>query len=383
MRLGVLLDRLDPRLGGAEAHTDALVRRALAQGEQVVVAALEGRAPDGAETLLVRAPRRRPARDRVFAADGERALRARGCDVVLALRHATACDVYLPHGGLVDDALHAHDAALGPAGPLTRLVRTLSRKRRFFADAERALLGAPDGPRVIALSQRLAERIAARFPAARARTVVIPNGVDVAWYDRRPFEAGREGLRTSLGLAGAYVGLLVAHRPRLKGLDTALHAMAHPRAAALAPAFHLVVVGRHVEPASRRLARRLGVEERVHWHGLVDDPRPLYAAADVLVQPTFHDPCSLTTLEALSMSLPVITTSLNGVSELMGRRGGIPLEAPGDPEALATALAVLADPALRRFTAEDARYVAEKNRLGTRLDQVLDVLRAAAGRVGA
>lgn len=379
MRLGLLLDRYAPAAGGAEAHTDALLRRALAQGDEVVVATLDGQGPPGSETLLLRAPRRRPARDRFLAEEGERRLRQAGCDVLLALRHALACDVYLPHGGLVDDALAAHDAALGPAGLLTRLARALSRKRRFFLEAERALLGGASGPRVIALSQRLAERIATRYPAARARTLVIPNGVDVAHFDRRDFARARDEVRAGLGLADAYVGLLVAHRPRLKGLDTALAALAHPRTLALAQPLHLLVVGQQVERASRRLARRLGVESRVHWHGPVADPRPLYAAADVLVQPTWHDPCSLTTLEALAMSLPVITTALNGVSELMGRRGGIPLESAGEPEAVATALAVLADPDLRRFTAEDARYVAEKNRLATRLDQVLDVLRAAAG----
>jgi glycosyltransferase involved in cell wall biosynthesis len=86
------------------------------------------------------------------------------------------------------------------------------------------------------------------------------------------------------------------------------------------------------------------------------------------------------TLEALSMGLPVITTPRNGAWELMAMRGGICVEAPGDVEGVAVALRVLADPALRTQTSEDARYVARKNRLATRLDQVLDVCRAAAQR---
>lgn len=80
------------------------------------------------------------------------------------------------------------------------------------------------------------------------------------------------------------------------------------------------------------------------------------------------------------MSLPVITTPLNGVREIMGMRGGIVLEAAGDPEALAVALDVLSDPALRAATADDARYVAELHRLHPRLDDILDVCRAAALR---
>lgn len=40
---------------------------------------------------------------------------------------------------------------------------------------------------------------------------------------------------------------------------------------------------------------------------------------------------------------------------------------------MARAIGVLADPDLRRVTAEDARYQARKTRLSTRLDQVIDV----------
>lgn len=380
MKLGLLYDRYDPGAGGAEAHTDALLRQALSEGDEVVLAVLEGEGPPGSTTLVVPAPRRRPARDRLLAVEGAQRLRDAGCNVLLAVRHALDCDVYLPHGGLVEDAIAASDASRDGAGLFTRLARAWSGKQRFFLEAEARLLGSREGPRVIALSRFQAARIAARYPAATSRTVVIPNGVDGVRFSRAPFAAAGLEVRRRLGLERATLGLLIAHRPRLKGLHTVLHAMAHPKTSVFDPPFHLLVVGREVERASLRLARRLGVAERLHLHALVPDPRPLYAAADLLVQPSWHDPCSLTTLEALAMSLPVITTPMNGVSELMGQRGGIAVESVGDPEALAVALAVLADPALRRFTADDARYIAEKNRLSTRLTQVLDLCRNASER---
>jgi UDP-glucose:(heptosyl)LPS alpha-1,3-glucosyltransferase len=378
VRLGILLDRFDPAAGGAERHTDALMRRAVERGDQVMLATLEGVGPEGVATRRIDAPRRRPARDRAFAEVGEAQLRAAGCEVVLAFRHAPKCDVYLPHGGLVEDTLAAQEASYGGHRFLTRVARALSGKHRFFRDSERALLAGRTGPRVIALSRRQAAQIAAWYPAAAPRVTVVPNGVDGEHFRAEPFRAARAEVRRALGVEHAYLGLLIAHRPRLKGLETILHAMVQPKARALAPPFHLLVVGRDVDGALRRLPARLRIADRVRWHGLVADPRPLYAAADVLVQPTWHDPCSLTCLEALAMSLPVITTAQNGVSELMGQRGGIAIEGPGDPVALATALGVLADPDLRRFTADDARYLAEKNRQVTRLDQVLDLCRTAA-----
>jgi hypothetical protein len=77
------------------------------------------------------------------------------------------------------------------------------------------------------------------------------------------------------------------------------------------------------------------------------------------------------------MALPVVTTPLNGAWEAMGMRGGIAVEGPTDAAGVAVAIRVLADPQLRSQTADDARYVARKTRLSTRLDQVLDVCRAA------
>ena len=157
-----------------------------------------------------------------------------------------------------------------------------------------------------------------------------------------------------------------------------VRAMARPEVQGLAPAFHLVVAGGSLPADLRSLARRLGVGSRLHPVPHDPDPRRLYLAADVLVHPTFYDPCSLVCLEALAMALPVVTTPPNGVRELMGVRGGIVLEEPGSPEAVAVALRVLADPALRAQTAEDARFIAEAHTLNTALDRVLDVCRAAA-----
>lgn len=385
MKLGVLLDRPGPDGGGAERHTLALLARAAEKGHATALAFLDGAPPAGVEAWRVKAPRARPERDEAFAREGVARLRAAGCDVVLAVRHALDCDVYLPHGGLVDDARAAHDRARGGPGPLTRLARAFSRKHGFFQRAEAALLGGAAGPLVLCVSQHLAERVKQRYPAAAARCFTVPNGVDAEHFRHEPFEAPGRALRAELGLApSALLCLLLAHDPWLKGAPAAIEALAHPHLADLGRPVHLLLAGRRPPGALRRLARRRGVAARVAFRPAVPDPRPLYAAADLLVHPTWYDPCSLTCLEALSMGLPVITTPPNGVRELMGQRGGIVVEAPGDPEALAAALRVLGDDALRAFTREDARYVALKNRAATRLDRVLELCALAArGRGGA
>lgn len=380
MKLGILLDRLDGTPGGAEAHTLALARRAVEAGDSVVFATLSGQAPDGIETLQVPAKGGRPERDEAFAVEGARMLRAAECDVVFAIRHALDCDVYLPHGGLVDLARDAKDRAAGGVSFWTKLGRTFSRRHAFFQRAEAALLDAREGPRVIAVSEWIAGKIRTRYPACAKRLKVVVNGVDVERFDpERHAEAGA-ALRASWGLEEPLVALLSAHHPMLKGAETAIRALAHPIARELARPVVLVVAGGTLPRRLRTLARQLGVAERVREVGLFDDSAPLYAAADLLLHPTYYDPCSLVCLEALAMGLPIITTPEGGIREVMGQRGGIVVEEAGNPEAIATALRVLADDEMRRFSSDDARYLALRNREGTRLDAVLDLCRGVAAR---
>ena len=378
MKLGILLDRLDGTPGGAEAHTLALARRAVEAGDEVVFATLSGAAPDGLETLLVPARGGRPERDEAFAREGARMLRAAGCDVVFAIRHALDCDVYLPHGGLVDEARAAKDRAAGGPSLATRIGRAFSRKHAFFQRAEATLLEGRDGPLVIAVSEWIAAKIRARHPACAPRLKVVVNGVDVERFDPERHAAAGAALRASWGLEQPLVALLSAHHPVLKGAEAAVRALAEPVTRELARPVVLVVAGGRLPRRLRALARELGVAEQVREVGLFDDSAPLYAAADLLLHPTFYDPCSLVCLEALAMGLPLITTPEGGIREVLGRRGGIVVEEAGNPEALATALRVLADDEMRRFSSEDARYLALRNRESTRLDAVLDLCRARA-----
>ena len=68
--------------------------------------------------------------------------------------------------------------------------------------------------------------------------------------------------------------------------------------------------------AFARLAKDLGLSDRVRFVGYCPDVRDAYFASDFLVHPTFYDPCSNVVLEALACGLPVITTRDNGAAEL-------------------------------------------------------------------
>jgi glycogen(starch) synthase len=112
-----------------------------------------------------------------------------------------------------------------------------------------------------------------------------------------------------------------------------------------------------------RLARRLGVEDRVEVTGFVPHERVPSAlgAADVLVLPSFYEELGTVLVEALHAGLPVVASRVGGIPELV--EDGITglLVAPRDPAGLAGAIdAVLGDPVLaRRLAANAARRAPE------------------------
>ena len=109
--------------------------------------------------------------------------------------------------------------------------------------------------------------------------------------------------------------MLVAHEHQLKGLPSLVCAAG--QLLSQGHTIHVLVVGG--QPRRNQLTQidRLGIRDRVHFVGRVEDPVSYYQAADIYVHPTRYDACSLSVLEALASGLPVITTSCNGASELV------------------------------------------------------------------
>jgi UDP-glucose:(heptosyl)LPS alpha-1,3-glucosyltransferase len=96
---------------------------------------------------------------------------------------------------------------------------------------------------------------------------------------------------------------------RLKGVHVLIRALA-----SLPASFHLGVAGGRGSRDLLGLAKRSGVEKRVHFLGRVDDMPALYEAGDIFVLNSFYDACANAVLEALACGLPTISTTSNGSS---------------------------------------------------------------------
>ena len=195
--------------------------------------------------------------------------------------------------------------------------------------------------------------LAARSPLLRhaRRVAVIPFGVDVRRFARQaPHPRVSAFAAATRGPRALFVGRLVYY----KGLHVLLDALRDW------PGSLMVVGEGPLEADLRARAAALGVSDRVHWAGRVDDAElpSYYAAADVFVLPSvaITETFGVSQIEAMAAGVPVISTNLpTGVPWVNQHDvSGLVVE-PDDAVALGAALRRLAaDPTLRARLADGA-----------------------------
>lgn len=125
------------------------------------------------------------------------------------------------------------------------------------------------------------------------------------------------------------------------------------------PAAKLVVAGEGPERRKMEtIAGNLEVMSYVRLCGFVENVSPLYALADILVQPSLpgYESFSNSALEAMSFGLPVVATTCGGFPELIADGKNGLLVPPGDVEKTAGAIIRLAkDETLRKRLGESGR----------------------------
>lgn len=230
---------------------------------------------------------------------------------------------------------------------------------------------------VAAVSEKVAVELRnAGVPAGKIE--VVHNGVDNETFEHA------SGSRQAFGLPDEAFLLLFAgdlRTPR-KNLGTVLRALRQ-----LPERVHVVVAGRVKGSPYPQEARALGVADRVHFLDFVEDVPGLMRSVDAYVFPSRYEAMSLSLLEAMAASLPVVTARTAGGAEIIGPECGMVLDDPDDSTALAQAVGRLAgDARLACSMGVAAGRVAREfgwSRMGARyMDIYRRVLRAKANEAG-
>jgi glycosyltransferase involved in cell wall biosynthesis len=217
-------------------------------------------------------------------------------------------------------------------------------------------------------------QLAANEMAKRAKipdVLPLSNGIDSAHYELREGEVMDHPEHPVILFAGR---LAVE-----KNVDVLIRAVARMRGEN-APHLHLVGAGEQ-RAKLEELAAELGVTERVHFLGFVDDEelRRQYLLADVFCQPGTAELQSLVTLEALSASRPVVLANALALPHLVDEGVNGHLFTPGDDAELAAKLQSILDlPAQARAAMGEAGHrKALKHAQGRTIDAFLRLYRGA------
>jgi len=220
-----------------------------------------------------------------------------------------------------------------------------------------------DAAAILCVGRDECRRMARAFPHKRVE--YQPNGVAADTF------AGGDGhaFRHEFGI-GAHERMILTVGRIDPQKNQAAMVTAMPTILAREPRARLVLLGPVTIAAYRdHLAdevTRLGLSDRVTiLPGLPAGDRRLYdafAAADVFVLPSRHEPFGIVVLEAWSAGLPVIAARVGGIPGFAVDGTTALLFEPGDDEAMAASvLAALASPDLARRLGAQGRVEARTN----------------------
>ena len=266
------------------------------------------------------------------------------------------------------DVLHAHYAV--PHAVCAYLARMVSHSEKFkivttLHGTDITLVGADPSFRsltrfgieqsdgVTAVSGYLKEKTLEVFDLKR-QIEVIPNFVDTARFAPRQ---GGACNRNHFARKDERILLHISNFRPSKRVEDVVRIFASVRREI--PCRLLMVGDGPDRMPARDLAEALGVGKWIRWLGQLDAVEDVLCVADLFVLPSKNESFGLAALEAMSVAVPVIGSTAEGLPELV-RSGETGYLMPvGDAEGMARrAIEVLSDPARLSAMSEASRRIA-------------------------
>jgi UDP-glucose:(heptosyl)LPS alpha-1,3-glucosyltransferase len=269
----------------------------------VYTTAWEGAAPDGLEVHTHRSAgwtnHGRMRRYHAWLA-GQLARRHVAC--VMGFNKMPDLDIYYAADGCLAAKLRQRRS------PLDRL---MPRYRQYLA-FEEAVFGSGSKTHILMLSKIQKSLYVQHYGTPENRMHFLPPNVARDRLAGPDASDVRQAFRRDAGLGDTDRLLLqLGSGFRTKGLDRSIRALACLPDGLLSRT-QLHVVGDDAKSRYVRLAKRLGVADRVAFLGARDDVPTILLGADLLIHPAYHENTGTVLLEALASGLPVVASAVCG-----------------------------------------------------------------------
>ena len=257
-----------------------------------------------------------------------------------------APDVMHSHGYHTDVVAHGPARQAGIATVSTAHGYTSGTWRnRLYEYADRFVLRRFDA--VVAVSRPLATVL--RSSGINAdRLHVVPN----AW-SQIAAPLARAAARRELGLSlESFVIGWVGRMSHEKGLDVLVDALTMLRDLPLTAC----VIGSGPEQAPQQArAAAAGVNDRIHWAGLVQEAARYFQALDVLVLSSRTEGVPMVVLESMAARVPLVVTAVGGVPDVVSSQEAILVPSERPDELAAAIRSVFSDRIAAAHRAERGR----------------------------
>jgi glycosyltransferase involved in cell wall biosynthesis len=242
-------------------------------------------------------------------------------------------------------------------------------KTAIFLSIERVLARVATN-RIVVLSAQQLDEIHHVFRIGRMQQFrIVPLGIDIQAIAANP--SARSRLRAELGAAeGQTLVGIVGRLTAIKNHDLFLRVASH-----FAPHVRFAIFGDGSDrPTLEKRAAELNLGDRLRFAG-VREPADIYSAIDVIALTSLNEGTPLALIEAMANGIPVVSTAVGGVVDLLGpvqetqnepgatyeiRKHGITAASMDEPGFTAALNRMLRDAPMReRMSAASGRYVQE------------------------
>ena len=213
------------------------------------------------------------------------------------------------------DIVHAHQGGVTFALPWCALnkkplcVTVHSKPEKAFSKANTALIRMMKGAlklKMVAVSKENLPLVKSYYKLKDNLCTFVNNGIDTKHFYKTPHDnftfinvARQDQNKNQAGILKAFSDIHKAHNSA-----------------------RLILVGDGpCHESLKESASELGVSDAVKFTGLVSDAAEYYAASDVYLQYSFREGLPLSVLEAMASGLPIISTNVGGLKDVVNKNG--------------------------------------------------------------
>jgi glycosyltransferase involved in cell wall biosynthesis len=169
---------------------------------------------------------------------------------------------------------------------------------------------------IITISRQIKDDICDRYRITPADKVsIIPLGFELDKFD--PKENYRNYFRKKFEIADdAQIVGIVGRITAIKNHELFVKIAAH--VTKKFPDVHYLVIGDgELKPAIEAMANNLDLAKRMHFSGWIRETAKIYADLDILLLTSINEGTPVTLIEAMHYAIPVISTAVGGVPDII------------------------------------------------------------------